>query len=327
MIEPEELIYGKNAVLSYLERADEGVSSEFELLRAALRKDSGSAAEDDSEDIAGLEKEIRIRLKELHRQTGQTLELPSIRQLEHVPSVKVNKIMLATGAEHDGRVEKIKALARQQKIPIQSCDRRKLDQIAGPQRRHQGVVAMISPAEMWKLETFLQKMVLDRISREMAGKTMAGYMVAVLDGIEDPHNLGAIIRVAEASGVKAILIPQRRAAGLTGTVAKISAGAVASMPVVRVSNLVQALETLKKYGFWVAALDLDAPEFYTEADLLRPLVVVIGSEGKGVGRLVKEHCDMLVKIPMLGKTESLNASVAAGIFFYEVVRQCRLQGI
>jgi 23S rRNA (guanosine2251-2'-O)-methyltransferase len=180
---------------------------------------------------------------------------------------------------------------------------------------------------MWKLDTFLQKMVLDRISREVQGKTMAGYMVAVLDGIEDPHNLGAIIRVAEAAGVKAILIPQRRAAGLTGTVAKISAGALATLPVVRVSNVVQALETLKNYGFWVAALDLDAQEFFTDADLLRPLVVVIGSEGKGVGRLVKEHCDMLVKIPMLGKTESLNASVAAGIFFYEVVRQCRAKGI
>jgi 23S rRNA (guanosine2251-2'-O)-methyltransferase len=185
------------------------------------------------------------------------------------------------------------------------------------------VVALISAAEMWKLDTFLQKLGLDRIAREIAGKSMDGYMVAVLDGIEDPHNLGAIIRTAEAAGVKAILIPQRRAAGLTGTVAKISAGALANIPIVRVSNIVHALETLKKYGFWVAALDLDGRECFTDADLVRPLVVVIGSEGSGVGRLVKEHCDMLVKIPMLGKTESLNASVAAGIVFYEVVRQNR----
>lgn len=324
MTEQDELIYGKNAVLSYLERAEDGLGGDFKLLQQALQKDADDA---DLRTPTELEDEIRKRLEELKKQTGQTLTLPSIKQLEHVPTVKVNKILLATGGEHDGRVEKIKALARKQKIPVQACERRKLDQIAGPQRRHQGVVALISPAEMWKLDTFLQKMVLDRIAREMSGQSMAGYMVAVLDGIEDPHNLGAIIRVAEAAGVQAILIPQRRAAGLTGTVAKISAGALATLPVVRVSNIVHALETLKKYGFWVAALDLDATEFYTEADLLRPLVVVIGSEGKGVGRLVKEHCDMLVKIPMLGKTESLNASVAAGIFFYEVVRQSRLQGI
>jgi 23S rRNA (guanosine2251-2'-O)-methyltransferase len=318
--EQEELIYGKNAVLAYLERTEGGIAGEFEQLQEALRRDADAAGMD-TVPTAELEKEVRKRLTELQKQTGQTLTLPNIKQIEHLPSVKVNKILLATGAESDGRVDKIKKLAKKQKIPIQACERRKLDQIAGPQRRHQGVVAMISAAEMWQLETFLQKMMLDRIAREMSGKTMDGYMVAVLDGIEDPHNLGAIIRVAEAAGVKAILIPQRRAAGLTGTVAKISAGALATLPVVRVSNLVHALETLKKYGFWVAALDLEGDQMHTEADLNRPLVVVIGSEGKGVGRLIREHCDLLLKIPMLGKTESLNASVAAGILFYEVVRQ------
>ena len=323
MTEQDELIYGKNAVLAYLERAEDGVSSEYRKLKEAFQRDADHE-EAATEEQKVLEKEIQQALKKLRKETGHTLTLPNIKQLEHLPTVKVNKILLATGGEHDGRVEKIKSLARAQKIPVQSCERRKLDQIAGPQRRHQGVVALISPAEMWSLDTFLQKMVLDRITRELDGKNMDGYMVAVLDGIEDPHNLGAIIRVAEAAGVKAILIPQRRAAGLTGTVAKISAGALATMPVVRVSNLVQAIETLKKYGFWVAALDLDGEQFYTEADLVRPLVVVIGSEGQGVGRLVKEHCDLLVKIPMLGKTESLNASVAAGIFFYEVVRQSHL---
>lgn len=322
--EQEELIYGKNAVLAYLERTENGATGDFAQLQQALQRDASWQGESGGPTMAPaeLEKEVRRRLSELHKQTGLTMALPNIKQLEHLPTVKVNKILLATGGEHDGRVDKIKSLARQQKIPIQSCDRRKLDQVAGPQRRHQGVVAMISPAEMWQLETFLQKMMLDRIAREMSGKNMDGYMVAVLDGVEDPHNLGAIIRVAEAAGVKAILIPQRRAAGLTGTVAKISAGALATLPVVRVSNIVHALETLKKYGFWVAALDLDSDKYFTEADWKRPLVVVVGSEGKGVGRLVREHCDLLVKIPMLGQTESLNASVAAGIFFYEVVRQC-----
>jgi 23S rRNA (guanosine2251-2'-O)-methyltransferase len=316
----EELIFGKNAVLAYLERTEDGAGGDFRQLQEALcrdanRQDAPALAPDE------LERELRRRLSQLRKQTGQALTLPNIKQLQHLPTVKVNKILLAAGAEHDNRIDKIKSLARKQKIPIQSCDHRKLDQIAGPQRRHQGVVALISPAEMWQLETFLQKVMLDRITRELAGQSMDGYMVAVLDGIEDPHNLGAIIRVAEAAGVKAVLIPQRRAAGLTGTVAKISAGALATLPVVRVSNLVHALETLKKYGFWVAALDLDCEQFYSDADLKRPLVVVIGSEGKGVGRLVKEHCDLLLKIPMIGKTESLNASVAAGIFFYEVVRQ------
>lgn len=319
----EELIYGKNAVLAYLERTEDGVSTDFRQLKQSLMQDA-SLAKSGACENEQLEEEIARRLKALHKQSGQTLTLPSIKQLQQLQTVKVNKILLASGGEHDGRIDKIKALARKQKIPVQSCDRRKLDQIAGPQRRHQGVVALISPAEMWQLETFLQKLMLDKLARELTGKSMDGYMVALLDGIEDPHNLGAIIRVAEAAGVKAILIPQRRAAGLTGTVAKISAGALATLPVVRVSNLVHALETLKKYGFWVAALDLDGDQPLTKADLKRPLVVVVGSEGKGVGRLVKEHCDLLVKIPMLGKTESLNASVAAGIFFYEVVRQCEV---
>lgn len=326
LTEQDELIYGKNAVLAYLERADDGVSGDYRQLQEALTSDAVSQSEPQSETQQQMQREIRERLARLHKETGQSLSLPNIKQIENLPSVKVNKILLAAGAEHDGRIERIKALARKQKIPVQSCDRRKLDQIAGPQRRHQGVVALISAAEMWKLDTFLQKLALDKISREMAGQSMDGYMVAVLDGIEDPHNLGAIIRTAESAGIKGILIPQRRAAGLTGTVAKISAGALANIPIVRVSNLVHALETLKKYGFWVAALDLDAAEFYTDADLNRPLVVVIGSEGRGVGRLVREHCDMLLKIPMLGKTESLNASVASGIFFYEVVRQSKARG-
>lgn len=325
MTEDDELIYGKNAVLAYLERSEPGSAGDYRQLQEALANDAlaDESPESMTEEQRELQREIRERLSRLRKETGATLSLPSIKQVEHVPSVKINKILLALGAEHDGRVDRIKDLAKQLKIPIQSCDKRKLDQIAGPQRRHQGVVALISAAEMWKLDTFLQKLALDRISREMAGKSMDGYMVAVLDGIEDPHNLGAIIRTAESAGVKGILVPQRRAAGLTGTVAKISAGALANIPIVRVSNVVHALETLKKYGFWVAALDLDAPDYYTDADLNRPLVVVIGSEGRGVGKLVREHCDMLVKIPMIGKTESLNASVAAGVFFYEVVRQTK----
>lgn len=301
-MEQDELVFGKNAVLSFLETDDdsqpgEPVDPEYEkrLLEALSKRraDSGAPA----------------------------LGLTAIRQLSKGSKVRVNKIMLAAGGRPDPRIEKIQMLARDQRIPVHTCERHKLDQLCGPERRHQGVVAFISPAEMWQLEDFLEKLEIDRAELDLSGRSFDGYMVAIADGIEDPHNLGAIIRVAEAAGVKALLIPQRRAVGLTGTVAKISAGAIASLPVVRVSNLVKAIETLKEHGFWVVGLDGSSRQLHTQADLKRPLAVVIGSEGSGIGRLVKEHCDFLVKIPMLGKTESLNASVAAGIFFYEVVRQ------
>jgi 23S rRNA (guanosine2251-2'-O)-methyltransferase len=316
----DDLIYGKNAVLAYLQRADDGMGNDYKLLHQALIKERC----DQDAALPDIPGEVERVLKKLRNETGNKgLKLPNIKQLEGLPSVKVNKILLATGSAHDGRVDKIKSLARQQKIPLQSCDRRKLDQLAGPQRRHQGVVALISPTEMWTLDTFLQKLVLDRINRELSGKSMSGYTVVALDGIEDPHNLGAIVRTAESAGARAVFVPQRRSAGLTGTVAKTSAGAVATLPMVRVSNLVHSIETMKKYGFWVVALDHEAQKPYWEADLSRPLLIIIGNEGKGVARLVKEKCDFLLRIPMLGQTESLNASVAAGIVLYEVVRQCK----
>ena len=184
-------------------------------------------------------------------------------------------------------------------------------------------MAFIAAAPVWQLADFLGMLEADRQKAELSGQSLDGYTVVVVDGIEDPHNLGAIIRVAEASGVKCLILPRRRSVGLTGTVAKVSAGAIASLPLVQVSNLVHAIETLKKHGFWVVGLEGEATQIYTQADLKRPLVVVIGSEQSGMGRLVAQSCDFLLKIPMLGKTESLNASVAAGIFFYEVVRQNR----
>jgi 23S rRNA (guanosine2251-2'-O)-methyltransferase len=326
----EELIFGKNAVLSFLEQSDLSEPADHKTLQNALVMEALEQARQASqnardEDIDGLEDMIREAVSFLKCRQDVRLQLPARLTVEPSKGIRVNKILLAEGMERDTRIRKIKTLARHQHIPVHNCDRKKLDQLAGPQRRHQGVVAMISPAEMWKLDTFLQKLVLDRISRELSGQTMDGYMLALLDGVEDPHNLGAIIRVAEAAGVKALFLPQRRAAGLTGTVAKTSAGALACLPVVRVGNIVQCLETLKKYGFWVAALDGDAKEVYTKSNLVRPLVIVIGNEGSGVSPLVKEHCDLLLRIPMLGKTESLNASVAAGIMFYEVVRQCKLE--
>ena len=236
-------------------------------------------------------------------------------------SIKISKILVAQGGRPDVRLAKIHELARSSKIPLIACDRRKLDQVAGEGERHQGVIALVSSAIMWQLEDFLSKVEEDRQALAADGRSLDGYTVALLDGIEDPHNLGAIVRTAEAAGVKAVLLPQRRSAGLTGTVAKTSAGALATLPVVSVTNSVNALTAFKKAGFWVVGLDGSAEGLHTAADFKRPLVVVVGGEGEGLGRLVREHCDFLVRIPMFGRTESLNASVAAGIVFYEVVRQ------
>lgn len=272
--EEQDLIFGKNAVLAFLE-ADESQAAQ-----ASRRKSA------------------------------------------------VNKIFIAVGQQFDRRVDRIKALARQLEIPVVSCEKRRLDQMVPQDQRHQGIVAQISVTDFQDLDEFLEGVDNQRKAAEQkgdnAGNYLDGFVVAVLDGIEDPHNLGAIIRVAECSGVKAVLLPARRSAGLTGIVAKTSAGAIATLPVVRIQNITKALNKLKEFGFWVAGLDADAPQTYSDADLNRPLAIVVGSEGKGIGRLVGENCDMLLKIPMLGKTESLNASVAAGIVFYEVLRQVNL---
>jgi 23S rRNA (guanosine2251-2'-O)-methyltransferase len=239
---------------------------------------------------------------------------------------RVSKIFAAPSLHADKRVEKIRVLAKQRNIPVVECERRKLDQMLGADQAHQGVAAQLSPVEYWELEDLLKL-----LEREIAQKTaddaatrqevLNQFAVGILDGIEDPHNLGAIIRVAECAGIKALLVPERRSASLTSVVAKTSAGAIATLPIVRITNLVRTIEKLKEFGFWIAGLDGEARETCYQADLARPLAIVVGSEGKGLSRLVREHCDMMLKIPMYGKTESLNASVAAAIIFYEVVRQ------
>jgi 23S rRNA (guanosine2251-2'-O)-methyltransferase len=240
--------------------------------------------------------------------------------------VKVNKLFVVQGGHLDRRLDRIRALARSLKIPIVESDRRKMEQMLGAGEHHQGIIAQISVAEFLSLKSFLATLddERNRTKEQELADPLDTFVVAILDGIEDPHNIGAIVRVAEAAGLKAIILPSRRSAGLTGTVAKTSAGALATLPVVRVQNLSNAIDALKEYGFWIAGLSSTARDNYFTHDLQRPLAIVIGSEGKGMGTLVTKNCDMLLKIPMLGKVESLNASVAAGIVFYEVVRQ-RLQ--
>ena len=233
----------------------------------------------------------------------------------------INKVYLAQNIESDHRIEAIKRLAKDNHVPVVICERRKLSDLSLEKDKHQGVVAQLAACEYQELGEYLEQLDAEKQKIEADGGNLDGYVVAILDGIEDPHNIGAIVRSAEASGVKAVLLPQRRSAGLTRTVAKVSAGALAHMNMVRISNLVSTLEKFKERGFWVAGLSLEGAEEIYKADLKRPLVVVIGSEGEGISRLVQEHCDMLLKIPMLGKVQSLNASVASGVVFYEVVRQ------
>ncbi|MNY45022.1 putative TrmH family tRNA/rRNA methyltransferase [compost metagenome] len=145
--------------------------------------------------------------------------------------------------------------------------------------------------------------------------------ILILDEIEDPHNLGSILRTADCTGVHGVIIPKRRSVGLTATVSKTSAGAVEYVPVARVTNIAQTIEQLKELGVWVAGTDVSAAQDVYKANFTIPIALVIGNEGKGVGRLIKERCDFLVKLPMAGHVNSLNASVAAGVLMYEVVRQ------
>lgn len=236
--------------------------------------------------------------------------------------VSVNKLFIAAGLRADKRIDRIKHLAAELKIPVVSTDRHRLDQMVQGDHNHQGLVAQINPHGYLSLAWLLAEF--DTNNDNALKENRPGdFVVAILDGIEDPHNLGAIARVCEAAGVKALILPDRRCASVTSGAVKTSAGAFAHLPVVRVKNLVDTLKTLKESGFWIAGLSPQASDYYYDCNLNGPLAIILGSEGDGIKRLVSENCDLLLKIPMLGKTESLNASVAAGIVFYEIVRQRR----
>lgn len=222
----------------------------------------------------------------------------------------VNKLMIATGST-EGSIKEIVAVAKEKGVNIQYWERSKIDNIARG-IRHQGVLAQVAPVQYAELEDILAA------ARE---KNEPPFIV-LLDELEDPHNLGAILRTADAAGVHGVLIPKHRSCPLSATVAKTSAGAVEHVPVARVGNLVQTIKKLKKEGLWVAAADMDGKDYY-DTDLTGPLLLIIGSEGQGVGRLVKEQCDFVVRIPMVGKINSLNASVAGSILMYEAMKQRR----
>ena len=221
----------------------------------------------------------------------------------------IDKIYIAKG-EVDKTLGHIASRAREMGIVVVEADRRKLDSMSVT-HAHQGVVALAAVREYSSIDDIL------RIAEERGEAPF----VIVCDEISDPHNLGAIIRTAECVGVHGIIIPKRRSAGLTSIVGKTSAGAVEHMAVARVSNLTAAIKELKERGLWVYGTAANARSGMWETNLTGPICIVIGSEGDGMGRLVTENCDVLVSIPMHGKVNSLNASAAASILMYEVLRQ------
>lgn len=228
----------------------------------------------------------------------------------------INKIWVAEGAQKH-LTQPIIAEAKNQGIIVQFVDKRKLDQMA-PGLQHQGVVAQAAPYAYAEVEDLLAR----------ASERGEVPFLLVLDEIEDPHNLGSILRTAECTGVHGVIIPKRRSAAVTATVSKTSAGAVEYVPVARVTNLVQTMEQLKKAGVWLVGTDVAATEeIYGGGNIFTgPVAVVIGNENKGMGRLVRETCDVLLKLPMSGQLNSLNASVAAGVVMYEVLRRRRGEG-
>ena len=226
----------------------------------------------------------------------------------------LNKVLLASNIGQHSAIAEILHLSKAQGIPVEYVTRDALDRMSAT-RTHQGVIASAAAQAYVSLEDLLA---VSRAKNEPP-------LFCLLDGVEDPQNLGAVIRTAEASGIHGVIIPSRRAAGLTAAVARASAGAVAYLPVARVANLSQTIDALKESGVWVVGLDAAGTLDYTGIDFKPPTAIVIGGEGKGLSELVRKKCDFLARIPMRGKISSLNASVAAALVMYEAVRQRGVQ--
>ncbi|SES17168.1 23S rRNA (guanosine(2251)-2'-O)-methyltransferase RlmB [Salipaludibacillus aurantiacus] len=221
----------------------------------------------------------------------------------------INKIWIAEGSQK-GQMNQVISLSKKKKVQVQFVPKKKLDQMVDTDN-HQGVAAQISAYEYQDIQVLFDR----------ASKKGESPFFLLLDELEDPHNLGSILRTADAAGAHGVIIPKRRSVGLTSTVAKSSAGAIEHVPVARVTNLARTMEELKKQGLWFIGTDARGESDYREVDVNMPLCLVIGSEGKGMSRLVKEKCDFLVNIPLAGKVTSLNASVAASLLMYEVLRR------
>ena len=230
--------------------------------------------------------------------------------LELLESEKaINKIFITKGEKH-GSINKIIAMAKEKKVILVEKDKRQMEQMAQT-TNYQGVIAIVPPFEYCEIEDIVDK----------AKELNEDPFVLILDGIEDPHNLGSIIRTAETAGVHGIIIPKRRAVAVNSTVNKVSSGAAQYMKIARVTNITDAIEELKEKGLWICGTDINTEKYYYDQDLKGPIGIVIGNEGKGISEKVKKNCDFLVKIPMKGKVTSLNAAVSTGIVVYEAVKQ------
>ena len=221
-----------------------------------------------------------------------------------------DRIVIAKGRQ-DTRIEEIVQLARAHGIPVRFEHRSQLDRLANT-RDHQGVLAIAAARAAATLE--------DILARANHDKGQIG-LVVLLDGVEDPHNLGAIVRTALAAGAHGVITPERRAAGLTEAVARASAGALAHLPVARVTNLARTMEELKEAGYWLVGLDEEGEKSYTEVDYTTPTGIVMGGEGKGLHELTRKRCDFVVSLPTTGPVKSLNVSVATGVVLFEALRQ------
>lgn len=234
---------------------------------------------------------------------GRNPIIEALKNNRPIEKIMVNK------ASKEGSIKKILAMAKENKVIIREVDRHKLDEMS-ESHAHQGVIAITSDYRYYDLDEIL----------EIPRQNGEDPFFIILDGITDPHNLGSIIRTADAVGAHAVIIPKRRSVQITPIVAKASAGAVEYLPVCKVTNIVNTIKTLKENGLWIAAVDMDGQTFYQQ-NLGGPLGLVVGSEGEGISRLVKQNCDFTVSMPMSGNVTSLNASVAGGILLYEVYRQ------
>ena len=220
----------------------------------------------------------------------------------------IDKIYVS-GGEREGSILRLIGEARERRIPIVECDRRRLDLLAAG-GVHQGIVAVAAEVPYASIDDMLS------LAEERGEKPL----LVLADGIEDPRNLGALLRVAECAGAHGVIVPKRRAVGLTALVAKTSAGAISHLPVARVTNLAAAIEELKERGFWIYAADMDGDAYY-DTDLSGSVALVLGSEGEGVSRLVKEKCDFTVSIPLYGRVNSMNVTSAAAVILSEAARQ------
>lgn len=221
---------------------------------------------------------------------------------------EIDKIMVSNSAK-EGSIKKIIAMAKEKNIIVQYVDKHKLDEVS-TSHAHQGVIAQVSELKYWELDDLIES---------VKEKGEDPFFI-ILDEITDPHNLGSIVRTADAVGAHGVIIPKRRSVHVTPVVTKASAGAVEYVPICKVTNIVNTIKRLKEEGMWIAAADMDGEAFYNQ-NLTGAIGLVIGSEGFGISRLVKQNCDFTVKMPMVGNVTSLNASVAGGILLYEIFKQ------